>query len=53
MKAARWAKQDGTGLEHLVLNEAADAILVESAIVGEDEAHVFGLVYRIECDACW
>jgi len=53
MKAARWAKQDGTGLEHLVLNEAADAIVIESAIVGEDEAHAFGLVYRIECDARW
>ncbi|SAK68465.1 transcriptional regulator [Caballeronia temeraria] len=53
MKSVRWSQQDGTGLEHLVLNETRDGIVIESAVVGEDEAHAFGLVYRIECDARW
>jgi uncharacterized protein len=53
MKSVRWSQQDGTGLEHLVLDEKPDGIVIESAVVGEDEAHAFGLVYRIECDARW
>ncbi|SAK72010.1 transcriptional regulator [Caballeronia hypogeia] len=53
MKAARWTQQDGTGLEHLVLNERPDNIVIESAVVGENEAHAFGLIYRIECNARW
>ncbi|BAO88782.1 putative glycolipid-binding domain-containing protein [Caballeronia cordobensis] len=53
MKAVQWSQQDGTGLEYLVLNESAEGAVIESAVVGEDEAHAFGLVYRIECDARW
>ncbi|BAN25365.1 putative glycolipid-binding domain-containing protein [Caballeronia insecticola] len=53
MKAVRWSQQDGTGLEHLVLDERREGTVIESAVVGEDGAHAFGLVYRIECDARW
>jgi uncharacterized protein len=53
MKAVRWSQQDGTGLEHLTLDETPGGIVIESAVVGEDAAHAFGLVYRIECDARW
>ncbi|SAL20790.1 transcriptional regulator [Caballeronia peredens] len=53
MKAVRWSQQDGTGLEHLVLDETPERIVIESAVVGEDGAHAFGLMYRIECDARW
>ncbi|SPB13203.1 transcriptional regulator [Caballeronia novacaledonica] len=53
MKTMRWSQQDGTGLEHLVLDATDNGIVVESAVVGEDETHAFGLVYRIECDARW
>ncbi|SAK97230.1 transcriptional regulator [Caballeronia glebae] len=53
MKAVRWSQQDGAGLEHLVLNETRDGVVIESAVVGDDEARAFGLVYRIECDARW
>ena len=53
MKAVRWSQQDGAGLEHLVLNETPHGTVIESVVIGEDEAHAFGLAYRIECDARW
>ena len=55
MTTVRWSQQGGTGLEHLVLNEAEAPgnIVIESTVVGEDEAQAYGLVYRIECDARW
>jgi uncharacterized protein len=53
MNVARWSQQDGTGLEHLVLEASADGIVIESAVVGENDAQPFGLVYRIECDTRW
>ncbi|MDR5783490.1 putative glycolipid-binding domain-containing protein [Caballeronia sp. LZ065] len=53
MKRARWSQEDGTGIEHLVMNVSAKGIVIESAVVGESDAQTFGLVYRIECDARW
>jgi hypothetical protein len=53
MKAVRWSQQDGTGLEHLMLDASPEGIAVESAVVGEDGMQRFGLAYRIECDARW
>ncbi|MDR5801995.1 putative glycolipid-binding domain-containing protein [Caballeronia sp. LZ001] len=53
MKTVRWSQVDGTGLEHLVLDDEASPIVIESVVAGESEAGAFGLVYRIECDARW
>ncbi|WP_250526665.1 putative glycolipid-binding domain-containing protein [Caballeronia sp. GAWG2-1] len=53
MKTVRWSQADGTGLEHLVLDDEASPIVIESVVAGESEAGAFGLVYRIECDARW
>jgi uncharacterized protein len=53
MKTVRWSQEDGTGLEHLVLNADTDGALIESVVTGEDGEESFGLIYRIECDARW
>ncbi|MDR5762369.1 putative glycolipid-binding domain-containing protein [Caballeronia sp. LZ035] len=53
MKRARWSQDDGTGLEHLVMDVSGKDIVIESAVVGESDAQTFGLVYRIECDTRW
>lgn len=55
MKTMRWAQQDGTGLEHLVLDTRAEGIVIESAVVGENDGdgEAFGLMYRIECNLQW
>lgn len=53
MKTVRWSQEDGTGLEHLVLNADTDGALIESVVTGEDGDDAFGLIYRIECDARW
>lgn len=53
MKTMRWAQQDGTGLEHLVLDTRAEGIVIESAVVGENDGEAFGLMYRIECNMQW
>ncbi|MDR5817897.1 putative glycolipid-binding domain-containing protein [Caballeronia sp. LZ033] len=53
MKSARWSQEDGTGLEHLVMEVSGKGVVIESAVVGESDAQTFGLVYRIECDARW
>ncbi|WP_250453451.1 putative glycolipid-binding domain-containing protein [Caballeronia sp. ATUFL_M2_KS44] len=53
MKTVRWSQQDGTGLEHLVLDTRADGIVIESAVVGENDGEAFGLMYRIECNMQW
>lgn len=53
MKIARWSQEDGTGLEHLVMDVSGKGVVIESAVVGESDAQTFGLVYRIECDARW
>ncbi|WP_277185170.1 putative glycolipid-binding domain-containing protein [Caballeronia sp. BR00000012568055] len=53
MKAVRWSQQDGAGLEHLVMHEDAQGVVIESVVAGEHEAQAFGLMYRIECDTRW
>ncbi|VXB31423.1 Transcriptional regulator [Burkholderia sp. 8Y] len=53
MKVVRWSQRDGAGLEHLVLDERSDGVVIESVIVGEGDAGAFGMTYRIECDARW
>lgn len=53
MKTVRWAQLDGTGLEHLTLDTQADGIVIESAVVGENDGEAFGLMYRIECNMQW
>ncbi|WP_175941730.1 putative glycolipid-binding domain-containing protein [Caballeronia sp. BCC1704] len=53
MKQARWMQRDGRGLEHLVLDQRSDGVVIESVVVGEGEAGAFGITYRIECDARW
>ncbi|WP_250473909.1 putative glycolipid-binding domain-containing protein [Caballeronia sp. GAFFF1] len=53
MKQARWTQRDGKGIEHLVLDERSDGVVIESVVVGEGEAGAFGMTYRIECDARW
>jgi uncharacterized protein len=53
MKTVRWSQQDGTGLEHLVLDESEQGMVIESVVAGENGGEAFGLMYRIECDARW
>jgi len=53
MNTVRWSQQDGAGLEHLVFDARPDGVLVESAVVGEDDGRSFGLMYRIECSMQW
>ncbi|WP_244849277.1 putative glycolipid-binding domain-containing protein [Caballeronia sp. SL2Y3] len=53
MKEARWAQRDGRGLEHLMLDERSDGVVIESVVAGEGEAGAFGITYRIECDVRW
>lgn len=51
--AARWRDWSGEGLQHLVLSEAADAIVAEAVVVGAEEGAHFGARFRITCDAAW
>ncbi|HKZ07280.1 MAG TPA: putative glycolipid-binding domain-containing protein [Methylomirabilota bacterium] len=50
---ARWQDWAGTGLQHLVLREAADEIVADAAVVGDEEGVRFGARFRIACDAGW
>jgi uncharacterized protein len=50
---ARWRDWAGDGLQHLVLTQAADAIVAEAMVVGEDEGARFGARFRITCDTAW
>jgi len=53
MQTVRWSQQDGTGLEHLMLDARSDGLVVESIVAGESDAGAFGIMYRIECDTRW
>lgn len=51
---ARWRDWAGTGLEHLVLQEAPQGIVAEAAVIAASDAgERFALTYRISCDPAW
>lgn len=50
---ARWRDWAGEGLQHLVLTQAADKIVAEAAVVGQEEGARFGARFRITCDTAW
>jgi uncharacterized protein len=50
---ARWNDWAGTGLEHLVLREAADEVVADAAILGSADDELFAARYRIVCDGAW
>jgi uncharacterized protein len=50
---ARWRDWAGESLEHLVLREDPDAIVVESAVLGMADGSAFAARYRIVCDRSW
>jgi hypothetical protein len=50
---ARWQDWSGKGIEHLVVNEDADEIVAEAAILGTIDDELFGARYRILCDGAW
>lgn len=49
----RWRPIQGTGLEHLTLHQTDDTILGDSVVIGESDAHKFGLAYRLTLDRSW
>jgi uncharacterized protein len=53
MRVVRWLAEDGHGLEHLVMERRHDGVWVESVVVGQRFGALYGLQYRIECDAHW
>src|SRR4030095_8488464 len=50
---ARWKDWSGEGLEHLVLQERADGITVESVVLTPLEDAAVAARYRIVCDPGW
>jgi hypothetical protein len=50
---ARWNDWAGTGIEHLVLREAADEVVADAVILGSVEDELFAARYRIGCDGGW
>jgi hypothetical protein len=51
---ARWRDWAGSGIEHLVLSEGSDEVIVESALLGTtDVGSVYAMRYRIRCDPSW
>ncbi len=50
---ARWQDWSGKGIEHLVLEEDADEIVAEAAILGSIDDENFAARYRILCDGSW
>lgn len=51
---ARWRDWAGTGLEHLVLQEAPQGIVAEATVIAtSDPGERFALTYRVSCDPTW
>jgi uncharacterized protein len=50
---ALWAPWDAPGLEHLRLEEGAETISADGAIIAIFERDVFRASYQIACDAAW
>jgi uncharacterized protein len=50
---ARWQDWSGKGVEHLVLKEDQNQIVVDAAIIGPLDGHVFAARYKLLCDAGW
>ncbi|UEM18738.1 putative glycolipid-binding domain-containing protein [Skermanella mucosa] len=51
---ARWRDWAGTGLEHLVLQEAPRGIVAEATVIATpDGGDPLALTYRISCDPAW
>ena len=50
---ARWRDETGLGLEHCVIREHGDGVLVESVVIGGEGDPRFAARYRIACDARW
>jgi hypothetical protein len=50
---ARWKDWSGEGLEHLILQERADGITVDSLVLTPPEDIVLAAQYRISCDPSW
>jgi len=50
---ARWRDKTGLGLEHCVIREDTDGVVVESVVIGGDDDPRFAARYRIACDARW
>src|SRR5690348_6453453 len=48
-----WQPWQGTGLEHLRVDEQADQITFDGLIVRQDGQQVTRLGYVVECDARW
>ena len=53
MRVVRWQAEGTHGLEHLVMEWRHDGIRVDSVVVGQRFGAIYGLQYRIECDASW
>jgi uncharacterized protein len=50
---ARWQDWPGTGIQHLVLKESADDVVVDCAVIGNEEGVQFAARFRILCDGAW
>jgi hypothetical protein len=50
---ARWQDWSGTGIQHLVLKESADDVVVDCAVIGSEEDFQFAARFRILCDGAW
>ena len=45
---ARWKPEEGSGLEHLMLQAKDGGYLVKSHVVGEDEGTRYAFAYEIQ-----
>lgn len=52
-RAYRWRSEDGTGLEHLSLQQRDDVIVADGVVIGDCGDGPFGCSYRICCDRGW
>lgn len=52
-RIARWTDWQGIGLEHLSVVGDDRGIVAESVVIGEQNAHRFGLGYRLGIDLQW
>jgi hypothetical protein len=50
---ACWEDWNGTGREHLVLDEGLDGIVAESVVIADVDGESIATRYRIECDSFW
>jgi len=53
MRVVRWAAEGSHGLEHLVMEWRHDGVQIDSVVIGQRFGALYGLQYRLECDAQW